>query len=270
MRKCCVFFLFVPALGGCGGHYILTATDTLAPAGGEAPVVCRLQRNDFFVLALTVDKALVRYSINGGPMRGVYTDDLGYAGTTVPVPDEPGRYRLLIEHTDSETGDEAAVEKPLYVWDASKPAVAVDLDCLPWLWPAAFPHARTALQKVAGDANVLYLTRRQPSRHERAHARLRAAGFPDGPILMWQRERWHIVRGKYRIPRIVVESRLVNQLPLIKETFPNLKTGVCDSSLAAKAFADAGMDVVVIGGVEAKAGNVIRRESWKDLAEKGP
>jgi len=261
----------LPAAAGCGGHYIVTVGDQLAPAGGEAATVVRLQRNDFFILAPPVNEALIGLQVADGKQRGAYTDKLGYAGTTVPVPAQAGRYVLRVAHLDR-WGDEVTVEAPVYVWAPDRPAVAVDMDCLPGLVLGSPKQGARAIQKLAGGANLLYLTRRGTGQHAQAHEQLHRAGYPDGPILAWQREQWHIVREEgWRIPRIVVENRLISQLPEIRKAFPNLKLGVCGSALAAKAFAEAGMEMVIVGsaGWDGKAA-VRRHGSWAELADRGP
>jgi len=272
-RKACwvLPLVFCPLAGGCGGQYILTVPDQLARAGGETPTVVRLQRNDFFVLAPPLKEAAMSFRVADGPERAAYTDKLGYAAAAVPVPKQPGRYTMRVVHLDSRYGDEPAAEGAVYVWDPNRPVVAVDMDCLPGLPLGSSRHAARALRRLAAAANVLYLTRRSAKHHAAAHEALTKAGYPAGPILAWRRQRWHIVReGRFRLPRIIVESRLVSQLPEVRRMFPGLSTGLCDSALAARAYAAAGMKVVMIGTAPADVGGAIRRRnSWADLADRG-
>jgi len=275
---CRSMFLVVPlalltaVAGGCGGQYILTVSDQLAPPGGEAVAVVRLQRNDFFVLSLAVEGAVMRFSIDQGPQRGAYTDKIGYAGASVPVPGAVGRYDLQVAHLDRQ-GDEVRASAPVYVWETEKPIIAADLDSLPLVGPAA-QEAQAALARLACGANVLYMTRKGVDEHASLHEYLAGAGYPDGPVLLWQRERWHIVRaGRYKLPRVVVESRLVGQLSQLRVMFPKLTTGVCDSKLAAKAFLEAGLRCVIVGEAKIDAGDapdrITRYPSWADLPGSG-
>ena len=57
----------------------------------------------------------------------------------------------------------------------------------------------------------------------------------------------------------MIESRLVSQLTELRKQFAGLEVGVCDSSLAARAFTEAGLEARVIG----------EGTSWSDLAERG-
>lgn len=259
------------ATGGCGGHYIITLPDQIAPVGGETVTVVRLQRNDFFVLAPAVKEAALRFQIADGPERGAYTDQFGYAATTVAVPKRAGRYTMKVSHLDI-YGDETVKEGRVHVWDPNQPVIAVDMDCLPGMLFGSSAQAAGACRRLVVGANLLYLTRRGVSHHPKAHGTLARARYPAGPILTWQRQRWHIVRdGRFNLPRVVVESRLVSQLAEVRKMLPKMTTGVCDSALAAKAFAAAGMKVVMVGTAAAGvAGEIRRRSSWADLAAKGP
>lgn len=255
--------------GGCGGHYTLSAPDHVAPVGAQTAVVIRLQRNDFLVLDLAVKEAAMSFRVGDGPMRAAYTDKLGYAGASVAVPDRPGRYHISVKHTDSDSGEVIAGGAYLYVWDAAKPVMAVDLDSLPYLGQADLPAAQAALRRFTQGANVLYLTRQRVSRHDLAHGQIMACDYPDGPVLLWRRQRWRIVReGRFRVPRVIVEARLVNQLMEIKRLFPGLKKGLCGSSIAAKAFVEAGLACTVVGELP-RSPEATWYESWQALAERG-
>jgi hypothetical protein len=274
MRRSCATGMVLAALAaasGCGGQYILTVPDQVARAGGQTTAIVRLQRNDFFVLTPAVKDAPMRFRVADEKERGAFTDKLGYAGTTVPVPARPGPHRLRVTHLDR-FGDEVVAEAPVYAWDPNRPVIAVDMDCLPGLTLGSSAQASRALQRLAASAKVLYLTRRSTRRHAETHKMLERAGYPDGPVLAWQQQRWHIVReGRFRLPRVVVESRLVSQLPELRKLFPKMDVGVCDAHLAAEAFAAAGLKVLLVGRTPVDVQTqVLRRNSWADLAARGP
>lgn len=256
-------------MGGCGGHYTLTVGDHVGPAAQYAPVVVRLQRNDFFVLDLPVKDAAMRLRVGEELERGAYTDKIGYAATTVPTPAEPGRYPLHADHMDKE-GVEVAAQASMYVWDPQRPVVAVDLNALPPNWVDEAHAARAGLKRIAQQANIIYLTRERIREQVDLHDALTAGEYPDGPILLWQREQWHIVRDdKYKFPRVIVEDRLVSQLPELRQMFPGLTMGIASSPMAAEGLYDAGLTPVVIGGAGGEQSHVIRFDSWVALAEQG-
>ena len=255
------------AVGGCGGYYVVSLPDVLVEKGGDAPALVRLQRNDFFILTPAVRDASMRLRVAGGEEVGAYTDKLGYAGTFVPTPAEPGRYDLTVDHQDDE-GDEVAAKASCYVWPADRPVVAVDYDFLP-VHRGASRGAVAALSAIASDAGIVYMTSRSVRHHADVHRSLDILGYPDGPVLLWRRQRWHIVRGKWRMPRIVVESRMVSQLSELRKIFPSLAWGICRSSLATESFTNAGLNVATVGVELLGPSSGVLRTSWKRLAEGG-
>ncbi len=253
---------------GCGGHYIVTAPDQLASTRSDANVVVRLQRNDFFVLDLAVSDAVISFQIEDLPERAAFTDDLGYAATPVAAPSQPGVYSMRIRHSDL-NGDVVLAHSRVFVLEAATPLVAVELDALPMGSSRQVAPALAAMRKMASQANLLYLTREDPSEHAGLHDRLVEAGYPDGPILLWQHKRMHLVRGWWRLPKLVVESRLVSELPELHRSFMNLRAGVCGTPLAAQAMSQAGLTPVVVGAEAPQVPGAIRVESWQKLAEQG-
>jgi hypothetical protein len=186
-----------------------------------------------------------------------------------PVARKAGRYYLKVAMQDFE-GEEISAAVPAFVWEPKKPVVAVDLDFLPGDGHVECDEAAAALQKIAETANIFYLTRRSRRTQEQAHMKLTAAGYPDGPVLLWQRERWHIVRGgRFNLPRVIVEKRLVSQLPKLVEDFPGFRYGICNAELAAKAFVDAGVPVIAVGSAWMSGSRITHRRTWADLAEQG-
>jgi hypothetical protein len=268
MRNLWTMLLGMAVLAGCGGEHTLTVPDAVTPSGDDAPVVLRLQRNDFFVLDLPVEQAPMRLRVGDGIERGAYTDKLGYAGTTVPVPREPGVYTVQVDHQNSEYGDEVHGTGRVYVWQKDRPIVAVDLDCVP-MGEAAVAGG---LSKLSRQANIVYFTRERVARHEQLHQQLKNGGFPDGPILLWKRQKWHIERGKWGIPTIEVETRLVSELDEIRNTFPLLRTGVAGCPLSARTFREAAMRTVVVGDVSAPEGEgpLIRLPDWGEVGSISP
>lgn len=262
-----IFAWLLPWCGGCGGYYLLTVPDQIASPGGAAVPVARLQRNDFFVLALPVPDAPLRFQIANGPQRGCGTDEDGYGAVRFAAPAETGRYPLHVMLQDVE-GEEINATVPLYVWDPSRAVLAVDLEVLPPEGSAGETAAAWALQSLACDLRILYLTRDQRPTQRSVHERLRRGGYPDGPVMLWQRERWRLDESG-TIPRVVVESRLVSQLGELKLEFPGLWAGLCHSDLARKAFQAAGMKSVIVGPSTISGDDVVHRRTWTELAEQG-
>jgi len=252
------------AMVGCGGQYVLTAPDQVACAGGQTATVIRLQRHQFAGMLASSSGAAMRFQVEGCPLRGAFADNLGYAGAAVPAPDKPGVYKMKISHLNRD-GDEIESQVPLYVWQADWPVVAVDLEAL----DAAKKRddSKAALQKIAREANIIYFTRRQVTEHADIHRRLTAGGYPDGPVLLWQSQRWHIVQDKY--PRLVIESKLISQLSHLRDVFGRLSVGITDQDDGARALAAVHMKIVFLGDEKPHAANVTHRKDWADLAANG-
>lgn len=263
MRARVLLACLLAGVGGCSGHYVFSVPDQLAPAGGEATTVLRLQRNEFAGVLLPVKNQPVQLRANGGALRGAFTDSLGYAGAALPAPKQPGVYEVSISLQDRR-GDEAAAVAPLYVLAADKPVLAVDAACLPH---EPSPEVKQALKAAAADGGVIYFTD-QPRKRLALRESLRAGGYPDGPLVWWQSQAWHVVR-QGPLPRIVVESRLVSPLDHLRASFPGLTCGLTADPAAARAFAGAGMKVVYIGAPPPGVANVAARANWAELAAVG-
>ncbi|NBB96041.1 MAG: hypothetical protein GVY16_09930 [Planctomycetes bacterium] len=254
---------------GCGGYYIMNVPDQVARTDGQIVPVARLQRNDMFVMAVPQTGSPMRFRLDGGELKACGTDELGYAAVQMPAPDSPGKHQLYVAMLDP-VGEEVSATVPVFVWDPSRPVVAVDLDAVPPEGWTNSSDAAAALNRIARKANVLYFTRNSARTQQRVHERFVREGYPDGPILLWQRQRWHITReGRLGIPRVVIEQRLLSQLPVLRDEFPNLTLGICRSETAAQAFVDAGMRALVIGRPGLTGSNLLHRDSWADLA-RGP
>jgi len=256
----------VAVMGGCSGQYIITIPDQVAPAGGRAAAVIRVQQYEFGALKRIIEDAPMRFSINGLAEKGAFTDELGYAPASVPVPDKPGKYELLVQMQNA-MGDEASGKAPVYVWAKDSSIVAVDADSLPTSDSVALARARKALSKIAAGSHILYLTRHHPEDVYLVRAALSEGDYPDGPVLVWRRSYRHLVRtGRLRMPWIVNEAHLVCDLSLMREVFSGLKTGISTSPAAVAAFARAKMTAYIVGDAPAPDTPTARRASWSRLA----
>ena len=285
--------LLLPALlGGCGGYYILSVPDQIGSTEGDIVPICRLQRQEVFLYFRPQEGASMRFRVFAtdkaalhpagdrhvardllGQERAARTDELGYAAVALPLDDvpvhsKPGVYTLKVSLQDP-TGEEKQAITPVYVWEADKPVIAVDITALPKAWDETSEIAQQALTVVAKTANIIYLTREDTPTHKRQHQWLADNGYPDGPVRLWQRERWHLVRsGPLRLPTLVIETRLVSQLADMRQIFTNLKTAIAGSRLAGKAFENAGIPYHAVGAGKKLLGDgPANNSSWKALLD---
>ena len=257
-------------LSGCGGHYILSAPDQVASAGQEAPIVVRLQRNDFFVMDMAWEDAPIRFRIDHGPQRAAYTDEEGYAGTLVPAPSQPGRHVLSIDYKDLD-GQDIFGQAAVYVFDPALPMVAVDFESLKLDdWWQNDSASAAALRKIAEVANIVYLTRLDVDEHRRAFELLQVTDCPMGPLLRWDRKRYKVVTGRFGMPKLEFGAYLISQLDALMDSFPNLSVGVTDSSLSARAFAEAGLRTYMVDAYDLPEGFDVIPTTWAELASRPP
>jgi hypothetical protein len=253
-------------LAGCQGQYTFTIPEQVAPAGASAIVVARLQKSEFAMISPPAKNMCVRFTIEDGPLSAAYTDDRGYAAVNVQVPQAPGRYHVVAEIMDKD-GREASAFSPVYVLDKRPPCVAIDLACLEGLDKNELAQAQQALAGIAQKANIIYFTD-SPAGQAFRHERLKAAGFPDGAILQWQRQFWHTTK-QGSINMLIAEDRMVSQLPILRQMLPNLRLGITNSCLPAQAFTKADMRCIAVGKPDffqqMPAG--IQRMNWQQVAQ---
>jgi hypothetical protein len=250
------------ACTGCVEFYTLTVPDHVAAAGSEAPVIVRLQQNDLFFVRMSSPDQPIRFQIDDGVERNAHSDKAGYAATLLPMPEKRGFYLMEVNLSDLE-GDEVMRYSRTYVWDSQEPVLAVDAD---FLLKSGNADAVEALNRVLNRGiNIIYFTRKGVDDHFSLHTRLEMASYPDGPVLAWKREFYRIEKISRFRARVVVDKQLVSQLPTLRTMFPNMQAGLCDSALAAEAFSEAGMEVLMIGDDNIPTGMTGRRVTWSDL-----
>jgi len=252
------------ALAGCGGEYQLLLPDQLAAKGAQTDTVLRLMRNEFAGLMLPLKDAPLRCRVEDGPMVSAHTDAQGYAGLNVPVGDQPGLYHMLVEMQESH-GRELRQFVPVYVWDARMSVVAVEYDAVKA--PTDVAAVRSALNKIASNAYIIYFTDRPVEQHAMMHLHLRETKLPDGAMMTWQQEAWHFT-GQGPMTRLVIEDRMVSPLAFLRVRFPHLRAGLCQTPQAAKTFSKAGLKVYVVGQEKIPEPGVIVKP-WAQVAKSG-
>ncbi|MCE5277070.1 MAG: hypothetical protein ABFD92_08305 [Planctomycetaceae bacterium] len=270
LRGCGALMLLalgVLAAGGCGGSYNMVLGDQVAAAGKDVPVVVRLRRTDFIFINMSMEKQPLRFRLDSGPERVAFTDKQGYAGVSLPAPAKAGRYLLKVDLSDYE-GEEVREQAHVYIWQESKPVLAVDLECLPRSGQGEHEAAKAVLAGFARTGHILYMTRAAVREQETAHARITSDGYPDGPVLLWQRQRWRLATSDSGMPTIEVEDRMISQLATLKTQFPKLRRGVCGSEAAALSIMEAGLDPAVVGK-DVLIYNATYFPTWTDMQTQG-
>ncbi len=263
-----LFLACLASLAGCGGQYVLTIPDQVAPTGGHVAAVVRLEQYEFASFMMSVEDAPMRVRVADGTERAAFTDVMGFAGTTVPAPAKPGKYDLHVA-MQSIRGDEVEGVAPAYIWAPTAKVLAVELEALPDMSDPTADDALAALRRIAKDTHIVYLTRRSPYEMAAARRKITDVGYPDGPVLAWRQSFTHLTRvGRLRLIWFVTESNLVSRVEYLRRIFPGLKHGICGSAQSGMAMAKAGAEPILVGQ-EGPAPHYVQRSSWDELARGG-
>ncbi len=245
-------------LGGCGGEYVLTAPDVLGLPGKPAPAVVRLQRREFWLHAPPCQDAAIVFRLGEEQMQCARTDEAGYAAVGVLLPDRPGRYRLSLHHQET-LGDAVSGQALVYVLAADRAVVAVELDGLP-AEGKAVAEAAAALERIAGQAQLVYATQDSAARPELARQFLLKAGYPDGPVLPcvladpWY-SRWPGQRRQ--------EAGMLGEL---RQRLPAFRWAVTARAETAEALQRAGLRVILVGDRSAGVEGARSVAGWGELS----
>ncbi len=243
--------LAVLMLGGCSGEYILTAPDVATLSGQDAPVVVRLQRREVWRYAPPQGSAAIIFRLGEETPQCARTDKDGYTAVSIKTPAPLGRYEITLYHQDI-NGDEVTSHAAIYVFDPDKPVAVVDADSLPRSGKLT-GQASAAIVRMQLSVQLIYVSHKYASQPARAHAMFDKYGYPNGPVVPYSGlKRW----WKWR-------QSDTGALDELQRRFPKLRWGVTADAATAKAFAQAGLDVMFVGKKE--VADAERFDTWADV-----
>ena len=160
MREVVLICVLAAAVGGCGGQYVLTVPDQLAPAGGECRWSCGCNDTSLPAWRWPARRRPYGCALARGRCERLSRTSSVTPGALLPAPPMPGRYLLTVGHMDTSCR-EVQTTVPLFVWPKTAAVVAVDFDSLPMGGGSSkeVQAAAVAMKELSLRANILYLVR---------------------------------------------------------------------------------------------------------------
>ena len=179
------------------------------------------------------------------------TDEDGNAAVPWKVPDEPGDYFFAVRvHPDDQPPRPAPdaellvaarpADSKLIITDLDKTVVASGFFRVLVGGAQPMPGAAAVLQRLAPDHTIVYLTHRPDVFGPTSKRWLGDNGFPRGPLLTSTLSGFVSGSGRYKTDR----------LGALRATFKTIVAGIGDKISDARAYADSGMESVLLLDVD--------------------
>ena len=199
--------------GGCS-PYVLTVEDRLCPVGEDIKLIGKLEIRGVGVWNKGLDDRELSFYIDDRLVDRDDTNDDGYADVKRRFR-RAGTHRLTVVYADPDTGARKATGAArVFVWDEQDPILIVDIDgTISRANPAGLfnagpdrstpmPRAPGTLRRLADRFRVVYLTARPRDLLDKTRDWLRHSGFPGGPVLTWDVDRYEWSQADYKKDRI--------------------------------------------------------------------
>ncbi len=177
---------------GCS-EPILSLDDVVAVDGHESLLVAHLEHEPLHGMRVSIERATISFLYDGQPLAEQLTDDEGRA---VAVCSLPGGEVSAIEATASVNGSVHRATSRLFRWPADRTVLVVDVDdtisetdyddlLLDKIDRESYPlpHAQEAMNALAKDYGIIYLTGRPRFLLGKTREWLERKGFPPGPVI---------------------------------------------------------------------------------------
>ena len=222
----------------------LLANDVLAEPGAEVMLEASLRSG----LRLTGEEGRrIQFHLDERRLGEVRSDRDGNASVRWTAPETPGDYVVRVRVKPDDQPDKPAEDTQLLVAvrKADAPMVVVDLDKtvvasgFAWvLLGGAKPMAgaNLVLERLAKSHTIVYLTHRPDFLGPKSKRWLTENRFPTGPVLTSTLGGFLKGSGDYKADRIAS----------LKQTYPNLAVGIGDKISDARAYADHGLNSILI------------------------
>jgi hypothetical protein len=248
-----LIFLFIfPLVMGCGfiqnivgmhKGYLLRTQDVPALPNQKVILKACLESGSFLH---DEENRIIQFSLDDKIFAVVKTDDEGSA-EAVFQPDKPGDYVFTVTVKPGELKTDTPPQAELLVAcrSANAPIAVVDLDgtvVAPDFRevltgdPAAMPDADAVMNRLAADYTILYLTHRPEIFGPKSKLWLREHHFPQGPVLLANRNDLIKSNEKYKS----------QELYSLRRSHSRIQIGIGNEVSDAKAYLDNGLKAILI------------------------
>ena len=230
---CCAVAL---ALSGCASPYLLTVEDVVCPVGEKARLVGKLEYRGVAVLNKGIDDRDLRFVVGGQLVGDDETNDEGYARVKHRF-DSPGVADLEVQYEDGRGRVHSALGR-VFVWSQDRPVLVVDIDGTVSQTKTRYllgngldrskplPDAASVLGELAERFCVVYLTARPREMAVKTRRWLGDHGFPPGPVLTWDIDKYEWSATDYKKDR----------LDDLKDQFDHVTVGIGNAESDHKAY----------------------------------
>lgn len=252
-----IYLALIVALGAIDGKKAakLQGYDVLASSYGTVTLQAKLERKGMLGINPDLEGKEVVFSYAGEEIGATKAGEDGVASISWTPPSLqngatgiPTIFEIQATLPHSSAYESSPASFYVFFWNPTKPCVVIDLDgtiCaskeieVGLKEPAelkAVEGAPQALQKIAENYNVLYLTARDDALMNATRQWLALRGFPRGPVLF----------RDLKVTNLSAESYKTKRLLELKQSW-NLVAGCGDRDEDANAYMAAGMQAYLIG-----------------------
>jgi hypothetical protein len=257
--------LLLGAVAGCQAP-VLTVDDAVVMRGEKTRLAACLEREPVLWLSKDVENAPVRFYIDEQQVGETKTDEDGVAAVEQRLDPDLQRFEVRAWAGFQELQATGRV----FAWDRERVIIAVDIDHT--IAKTDYEellaqrgkdesdpvkHSVQALNALARDFHIVYLTSRPRFLIDKTRAWLREKGFPTGPVITSVRIR-DLVR-----PKEFKEERLHT----LRKAWPTLLIGIGNQPSDAEAYGASGMLSLMLPGKNGGdfAPHAIVFRDWKGL-----
>ncbi len=222
----CCFCTLSLLIGGCASSHLLTVEDMLCRPGQKARLVGKLELRGVAVFNKGLDDRKLQFYVKDQFVGADGTNDEGYASVRYRSPDV-GIDPLKVSYRGRD-GVRLDTTASVFTWRKEDSILIVDIDdtiCRTYKWSLLssgedpsppMAGAVEVLRELSKEFRIVYLTARPREIVPKTRRWLERNGFPTGPVLTWDVDKYPWSQGDYKKERI----------DQIQDDFDNVRIGI--------------------------------------------